>query len=259
MPKPEQQRMTRRETQRQQRKRKQMVTRITFLGAILLAAVLLVAFIAIPAIRNQANLRATQTAQANLPISLKTPEPVDHPQASGTAMGDPNAPVRVDVYEDFQCPACGIYSQEVESLVIQQYVATGQVYYVYHHYPFLDDRSSTKESDQSANGSMCAADQGKFWEYHDLLYANQSGENQGAFRDKVLVAMAENIGLDMDQFNECFESNAFEAQIDDDIASGRALGVNSTPSVFVDRLLVKPGFAPSIVDLQQAIDAALNN
>lgn len=258
MPKPDQQRLTRREEQRQQRKRKELVTRMTFLGAILLGAFLLVAFIAIPAVKNQANLHATQTAQANLPISLVTPAPVDHPQANGAAMGDPNAPVRVDVYEDFQCPACANYSQVVESQVVEQYVSTGKVYYVFHHYPFLDDAYSTKESDQAANASMCAGAQGKFWEYHDILYANQNGENQGGFRDKVLVTIAENLSLDLTQFNKCFESNTFKAQINDDIASGKALGVNSTPSVFVNRILVKPGSTPRIDDMQQAIDAALN-
>jgi len=85
--------------------------------------------------------------------------PIERPNVNGKALGDPNAPVKIDVYEDFQCPACKSYTENIEPRIVQDFVATGQVYYVYRFFPFLDDQALSKESDQAANASMCAAEQ----------------------------------------------------------------------------------------------------
>jgi protein-disulfide isomerase len=182
--------------------------------------------------------------------------PEARPMANGREMGDPNAPVLVEVWEDFQCPACRTYATEIAPLVVQNYVVPGTVHYIFHHYPFLDDRAPTKESDQAANASMCAAEQDMFWEYHDYLFANWNQENAGAFSDKRLVAFAESLGLDMDQFNACFSDNRYKDVIDQDLADGTKAGVTGTPSIFVNGVIVKPGFVPSFDEIAQAIDAA---
>ena len=188
---------------------------------------------------------------------IVTVAPNPRPMADGTMMGDPNAPVRIDVFEDFQCPSCRIYSEEVETRIVDTYVVTGQVYYVFHQYPFIDRASENKESQQSANASMCAAEQGLFWEYHDTLFANWSGENAGAFRDERLVAFAETLDLDMDLFKNCFEENRYRDEIQADFDLGTEMGVNSTPSVFVNGQQIAPGFIPSFEDVQQAVEAVL--
>jgi protein-disulfide isomerase len=177
--------------------------------------------------------------------------------ADGPALGDPNAPVRIDVYEDFQCPACRSYSEQIENQVVENYVATGQVYYVFRHFPFLDDGALSKESDQAANASMCAAEQDRFWDYHDILFANWNGENQGAFSDSRLIAFAESLSLDMEAFNACFEENRYQGEIEADLAAGRRAGVQGTPSVFVQGQLITPGFVPSYEDISTAVEAAL--
>lgn len=184
--------------------------------------------------------------------------PKAHPLVDGTAMGDPNAPVRIDVFEDFQCPACQYYSDVIEHQVIDNLITTGQVYYVFHNFPFLDDRAATKESDQAANASMCAADQERFWDYHQMLYANWKGENEGSLSDKRLVAFAESLGLDMDKFNTCFEANQFKDQIDADLKLGREMGAQGTPSVFVNGKIVSPGQVPTYDEIKAAVDAAVN-
>jgi len=188
---------------------------------------------------------------------IVTVEPNPRPMANGTAMGDPNAPVVIDVFEDFQCPACRAYSEEVETRITEMYVATGQVYYVFHQYPFIDSASISKESRLAANASMCAAEQSLFWEYHDILFANWNGENAGAFTDRRLVAFAETLDLDMDRFTTCFEDNAYRDEIQADFDLGTEMGVTGTPSVFVDGEHITPGFAPSFADIQQAVEAAL--
>ena len=88
-------------------------------------------------------------------------------------LGDPNAPVKVDVYEDFRCSACLYYTQNVEPQIIQNYVETGKVYYTYHFFIVIDGNDGTDASYRSANAALCAGEQGHFWDYHDTLYANQ--------------------------------------------------------------------------------------
>jgi len=184
--------------------------------------------------------------------------PVVHPQANGTAMGDPNAPVRIDVFEDFQCPACQYYSEVIEHQVLDAYVTTGKVYYVFRQYPFLDNRSATRESDQAANASMCAADQGRFWDYHDMLFTNWKGENEGNLSDKRLTAFAEALKLDMGKFEACFKENRFKDQINADLADGDKMGAQGTPSVFVNGKIVAPGKVPTFEDIKAAVEAELN-
>lgn len=183
--------------------------------------------------------------------------PTEYPMADGTALGDPNAPVTVDVWEDFQCPACRSFSESIEPLIIENYVKTGKTRYVFHHFPFLDDSAATRESDQAANASMCASEQGRFWDYHKMLYTNWNGENAGAFTDKRLGAFAESLGLDMASFNACFEDNKYKDEIDADKAAGTRQGVTGTPSVFVNGKILSPGFVPSYEEIAAAIDTIL--
>jgi protein-disulfide isomerase len=183
---------------------------------------------------------------------------VARPYEDGRAIGNANAPVVVEVFTDFQCPSCKQYSETIEmSLINSEYVANGQVYYIFRQFPFIDRSSITKESHQAANASMCANEQGEFWSYHDMLFANWNGENDGAFNDKRLVAFAETLGLNMDQFNACFKDNTYEAEITSDYDLGLGYGVSGTPTIFVNGQVVRPGYVPTYEQLVQEIDAAL--
>ena len=238
-------RQTIREKRRQQQRQRRLYTILIITLAALVVAGLLIA----PSIRN-----------ALTPVGeIKNITPRNYPMVDGKTLGDPSAPVKVEVYEDFQCPSCRTFSNEIEPLIVDNYVATGTIQIIFRHFPFLDDRAAGKESDQSANASMCAADQGRFWDYKDILFANWDGENQGAFSDKRLVAFAQTLGLDMEAFQACFESNRFQEVIDEDLAAGRNAGVSGTPSIFVNGEHVTPGFVPSYIQLSQAIEAALGS
>jgi protein-disulfide isomerase len=238
---------SKRQVIREQRERKQRRQRLLTILGITVVALIVAGLLIAPSARNA-------MAPVGDIISI-TPEA--RPQPNGREMGDPSAPVLVEVWEDFQCPACQTFTQNVEPLITENFVATGNVRYVFRFFPFLDDRSASKESDQAAHASMCAADQNKFWEYHDMLYANWDGENRGAFSDKRLVAFAETLGLDMGEFNQCFEAGEHEELINQDTADGIAAGVSGTPTVFVNGTVVRPGFVPSYEELAQAIEAAL--
>jgi len=234
---------TRREAVREKRRQQQRKQRLYIVLAVVGAAIAIAAMIIIPGL---------------LPAGdIVTITPHERPMADGRAMGDPEAPVLIEVYEDFQCPACKTYTEQIETQVADAYVATGDVYYVFRHYPFLDDQAPRNESDQSANASMCAADENRFWDYHDMLFVNWNGENQGAFNDKRLVAFAEALGLDMPAFNQCFEANLHVDEINDDFVMGRESGVTGTPSVLVNGRILTPGLVPSFTDISEAVEAEL--
>ncbi len=184
--------------------------------------------------------------------------PVVYPLENGKTLGDPNAKVKIEVYADFQCPACKLFSDSVENQLLQStYISSGQVYFEFMNWPFIDSSSVTKESRQSANAAMCANEQGHFWDYHDILFANQSGENLGAFTDKRLQAFAESLGLDMKAFNQCFSKDKYKNEIEAEYQKGISLNVDSTPTVIVNGQMVTPGLIPSYDQLKSAIDAAL--
>ena len=231
---------------RAQRERRQ---RVFFVVAGVIVVLIILGFAVYPQIK-----------AANTPVGAIvqiTPNP--RPQASGTAAGNPNAKVRIDVWEDFQCPVCREYTQTIEPQLMQHEVASGQVYYVFHMFPFIDQAnwdSANKESHQAANAAMCASAQGQFWNYHDILFANWTGENAGDFTDARLLAFAQSLKLDMTAFNTCFKNNSFRSQIDADYNKGISMGVNGTPSIFVNNKEVTPGSVPTYQQIQQAIQAA---
>ena len=241
--------LSKRQILRQQREKRQRQQRIMMIVGIAVVAVVLAVILIIPQIQ--------RIQAANAPVgNITTITPKDHPQAQGTAMGDPNAPVKIEVFEDFQCPACRDYTENIEPQIVQNDIATGKVYYVFRNYPFIDTNASTKESHQAANAAMCAADQNRFWDYHDMLFANWNGENNGSFTDNRLKAFAENLGLDMNKFNTCFSQNTHKAEIQADINAATQYGVTGTPSVFVNGKEVAPGYIPTYDQIQQAIAAA---
>lgn len=110
------------------------------------------------------------------------------------------------------------------------YVASGSVRIVYHHFPFLGE-----ESFQAALASECAGEQGAFWPFHELLYANQQGINQGGYAREVLDGYARDLGLDIDQFSACMDDARYRPEIEGDLALGVASGVESTPTTFILR------------------------
>lgn len=238
--------MSKRQQLREKRQREQTRNRFIAIGAVVIGALFVTIMFILPTLK---------------PVEVVSITPGTYPQTDMNTMGNPNAPVKLDVWEDFQCPACKNFSENVEALLIQNYIATGKVYYVFHHYPFIDNYSAAKESDQAANASMCAGEQGRFWDYKTILFANWDGENLGAFADRKLAAFAESLGLDTDKFNSCFNSNVYKAQIDKDFSSGVDAGVQSTPSIFVDGVfVVNPNgenLVPTYDDIAAAIEAAL--
>jgi len=194
--------------------------------------------------------------QNNSPVgAIATAAPGTYPQADGSALGDPAAPVVIDEYSDFQCPFCKRFHDDTLSLIIRDYVSTGKVRFVYHNFPVVDRGSALGESHLAANAAVCAARQNRFWEFHDVLFANQSGENIGNFVSRRLEAMAETAGLDLTAYKECLASGNPETAVRADVAAASEAGLSSTPS-FVINGDVLVGAQPYEV-FQTSIEAAL--
>jgi protein-disulfide isomerase len=172
-------------------------------------------------------------------------------EKNGLSLGDPNAPVKVVEFADFQCPACSNYWSVLEPSIIDQYVATGQVYYTYSPFSFLGTGQSWDESRKAAEAAFCANDQGMFWEYHNIIFANHNGENLGAYSEKRLIAFAETIGLNMADFKSCFNSGKYAQAVEDANAFATAQGATYTPSFLVDGKIVNAN------ELIQAIEDSL--
>jgi protein-disulfide isomerase len=233
--------MNRRPEIRERRKREKRRQRRTFVLVVLAAAALVTAAMIYPSIA---------------PIGdFASITPIARPQTDGRQIGDASAPVLIEMYEDFQCPGCKAFTDSIEPRILDAYVATGQARLTYRHYPFLGE-----ESLQAAHASMCADAQGRFWDYHDMLFANQVGENRGAFADRRLLAFAESLGLEMEAFQTCFDEQAHEAEIAQDLEAASQAGVHSTPTILVNGVIVPsatPGAVTGFPEISAAIEAAL--
>ena len=164
------------------------------------------------------------------------PEPQPLPQQQAELMpylikqtrhfrGSPEAPVTLIEFADYQCPFCGLHHTATEPQIDQAYVASGQVRVGYMHFAFLGD-----ESVWAGEASECAADQSKFWEYHDVLFQNQNGENQGAFNKDKLKGFAASIGLNTQSFNNCLDTGKYTSFVMAQTQALQSLGVQSTPT-----------------------------
>jgi len=144
-------------------------------------------------------------------------------------LGNPSAPVTFVEFGDFQCPFCGRFYKEVEKPLLEKYVKTGQVKFIYRDFAFLG-----QESFDSAVAARCAGEQNKFWEYHNYLFEHQDGENRGAFSPNNLKNFAEILGLNGGEFNKCLDSNKHLADVQKETELARQLGVTGTPSSFIN-------------------------
>lgn len=170
----------------------------------------------------------------------------------GRALGSPEAPVMVEIWEDFQCPACSRFTQVVEPSVVDRFVPSGDVRFIYRDFAFLGT-----ESMDAAVAARCAGEQGAFWPYHDWLYANQNGENAGWFSQTRLAAIATRLQLDRTAFDGCVVRSDVRGDVASETAAGRAQGVGSTPTVMVDGVAFQGAtYDDLLTTIQSAVDTA---
>ena len=204
-------------------------------GILMLVLGLLVGYYVRPLILNESPSEAS--VNSGLPVVIPT---ADNSAAQQKLMetilaktrhfkGDPNAPVTIIEFADFQCPYCGRFFAQTEPQIDKAYLQSGKVRFGYFDFAFLG-----QESSWAAEAAECAADQNKFWEYHDMLYSSQSGENQGAFNKDNLKKFAEDLELDTNAFNKCFDSGKYTQLIQGDSNTASSIGVRSTPTFLIN-------------------------
>jgi protein-disulfide isomerase len=156
--------------------------------------------------------------------AVVTLEPLrEQVEAIGPQRGLPAAPVTIVEFSDFQCPFCGRFAPTIHG-VLEKYPT--QVRLVYRHLPIA---SLHPNAQKAAEAAVCAQDQGKFWEMHDLLFAEQSTLEIDALKEK-----AKRTGLDTKSFNECLDSGKSREAVRADVEAGNILGIGGTPTSFVN-------------------------
>ena len=138
-------------------------------------------------------------------------------------LGSEDAKVTVVEFSDFQCPACGA-AHSVVKQVIKEY--GDKILFVYRHFPLL---ATHQYALKAAEAAEAAGEQGKFWEYHDILFANQDN-----LKTEDLKNYAKQIGLDVKKFNEALDSGKNKDKVLSDLDDGEKFGVASTPTFFIN-------------------------
>ena len=175
-------------------------------------------------------------------------------EVNGRVAGRADAPVKIIEFADFQCPFCKQWSDNVEKKLVEEFVNKGVASIQYVSFAFIGE-----ESKLAAGAAECAADQGAFWEYHDLLFVRQGQENSGVFSASNLKKYGAELkshygDFDTARFDKCIDSDEKAGAIDAQTKQARDAGVQSTPSFLVNGAAVS-GVQP-IETFRQAIVAA---
>jgi protein-disulfide isomerase len=176
---------------------------------------------------------------ASLPTVSEDAQPFPRSFDSvGIAIGDPDAPVVVREFADYQCPACERFSSAAKKLR-DEYVESGKVRFVFFDLP-LRQHANAREA---AMAARCAADQGAYWAMHDRLFENQTEWSGSGSAVGMFTRYAEELGLDQKRLRRCVDTRLHKEAIDQSIGVARQLQVTSTPTVFVDNIrLTQPGW-----------------
>jgi len=170
-------------------------------------------------------------------------------------LGDPNAPITLVEFGDYQCFFCNKFFHSTEKELVTNYVETGKVKIIFKDFTIIGPDSIT-----AAHAAHCADDQGFFWEYHDMLYNNWTGENNGWAGSENLLRMAQEVGLNIDEFSDCMLNEIHTQIISASNADARTLGLTGTPGFFVvgpsNQITKIPGAQPFDV-FQKIFDSEL--
>jgi protein-disulfide isomerase len=185
-----------------------------------------------------AQVEAMQKDLAEIKTLIKEIKAAPAPRAAGPAFkeqvvsigsspvkGQTNATVTLMEFSDYQCPFCARHYRDVMPTLTTEYIDTGKVKFVMREKPIPSLHRNAMNASMAA---LCAGDQGKYWEMHNLLF-----DNQRELGDENLKAFAGTIGIDTSQFNECLDGKKYQKQISEDIRLSDKLGMSGTPGFIV--------------------------
>lgn len=216
------------------------------LGALALIGVAAIAWVVVKNKNSKAAMEPVAVEGAQDPSRLVA-------KAQGVTTGQSTAPVKMLVFSDYMCPFCGSFAAQVEPTLISEFVNTGKLQYVYYDYPL---GGAHKYSFLAARAARCAGDQNKFHEYHDLLFGKQSdwSFDESAPIGKFLDYGKE-VGIaDANGFKQCVQSDKFADIVSANHALGEQLGVNATPTVYINGKKVPVDLVMDIGKLRELIN-----
>lgn len=143
-------------------------------------------------------------------------------------LGDQNAPITIVEFGDYQCFYCNRFFHDTEHLIYENYIKTGKAKMIFKDFTIIGPDSVV-----AAHAAHCAEEQGKFWEYHDILYNNWNGENSGWASAENQLKFAQELGLDVAKFSECQESGKYRQKIQASSNDAQTLGLSGTPGFFI--------------------------
>ena len=165
-------------------------------------------------------------------------------------LGSANAKVTVVEFADYECPFCEEWYKTVWPDIKAKYIDTGKIKFYYQDFAFLGPDSNT-----ASEAAHCAADQNKFWQYHDYLFTNQGAEGSGWATADHQKQFAQAVGLNTATFNSCLDGGKYKQEVLDETAAGRSYGVSGTPTIFINGSPIV-GAQPA-ASFEQAIETAL--
>jgi len=187
----------------------------------------------------EAILGAAQKAGTLTPSPTQQPTQPPGPQLiqglldDDPVKGNPDATVTIVEFSDFQCPFCQRFHQTTLPLILENYVDTGKVKFVYRDYPIVGLHPNG--AIPTALAAECADEQGMFWQYHDKIFQTQKNWERLAAEDitNELKTFAVELGLDTNQFNDCLNSEKYLDEVNNDLKDGTSYGVTGTPGFFI--------------------------
>lgn len=197
------------------------------IGAGISSIVIIVAFLGFDGVSNQTEItiEPSPTVQQVGPPKITA----DTFLANGSpVLGNTNAPITLIEFGDYQCHFCNVFFHSTEGDILKKYVETGKVKMIFKDYNIIGP-----DSVNASHGAHCAKEQGLFWEYHDILYSNWTGENNGWASSENLALFAQEIGLDVDAWSECMIDGKHSQIIVDSNEDARTLELSGTPAFFV--------------------------
>ena len=161
--------------------------------------------------------------------------PISYQQglADGTTLGSATAPVVMELYADFQCPACKLFVTGQMASLVSEFVVPGTLRIQAHDIAFLG-KGSPDESLELATGAACAASQDRYWQFHDYVFWNQGHENRGDHDAAFIHRVADAAGVDATKFDECVAGDSVRAGIRSATSAALTAGISSTPTLIVN-------------------------
>ncbi len=158
-------------------------------------------------------------------------------------LGDASAPITIVEFGDYQCFFCNKFFHDTENSIVENYIKTGKVKMLFKDFTIIG-----QDSVVAAHASHCAGEQGKFWEYHDVLYNHWTGENNGWASSDNQLKFAKDLGLDVEKFTECNSSEKYMKMIQTSAKDAKTLGLTGTPGFIViganNKIVKIPGAQP---------------